>query len=215
MCPRPRSIIPGSKARASSIGASRLTRRAPSAARRCRIRAGDRCRASPRWRRGRRRRPPRRRASRPRRAQPGPLGAPSGRRLAAPPRAPPTPRPCGRSGRAPRREPRAPGRSPGRGPPWPPSAVLCVPASSIPARKLAAAASKDSRSQSAKGHKMFVFHEQTAGRSSTLPPFHITETPNPARWRRCGNGGTTFSGLTRLVQAGAQAPFAPARQLTP
>src|SRR3954453_1824189 len=29
----------------------------------------------------------------------------------------------------------------------------------------------------------------------------------PLAHRRCGNGGTTFSGLTRLVQAGAQAPF--------
>ena len=62
---------------------------------------------------------------------------------------------------------------------------------------------------------MFVFHEQNADGSSRLPPFQITETPNPERKKRHGSGGTTFSGLTRLVQAGAQAPIAPARQLTP
>jgi hypothetical protein len=28
-------------------------------------------------------------------------------------------------------------------------------------------------------------------------PFRTTETPNPASQRRRGNGGTTFSGLTR------------------
>ena len=42
--------------------------------------------------------------------------------------------------------------------------------------------------RSAKSHKMFVSYEQATRRSSTLPPFQITETPNPKRseapWER-------------------------------
>ena len=75
----------------------------------------------------------------------------------------------------------------------------------------AQATSRDCRQefgmQVRKATKCLCFVSKRAGRSSTLPPFRITETPNPARQRRRGNGGTTFSGLTHLAQAGAQAPF--------
>src|SRR5882672_1723502 len=39
-------------------------------------------------------------------------------------------------------------------------------------------------------------------RRSVEPKRRVPRAP-----RRCGNGGTTFSGLTHLVQVGAQAPF--------
>ena len=110
----------------------------------------------------------------------------------------------------------APWRSPVPRPPVAPVRSAVRPASSIPKRKLAARMPTGIWVPSAKGDKMFVFYEQAAGRSSTLPPFRITETPNPVRSEAPRERGNhVFGANPPLVQVGAQAPFAPARQLTP
>ena len=67
-------------------------------------------------------------------------------------------------------------------PPVAPVRSAVRPAIRIPRCKLPAGRrSTGIRAPSAKGHKMFVFHEHPTGRSSTLPPFRMTETPNPVR----------------------------------
>ncbi len=213
-CPPPRSIIGGNSAWASSIGASRLTRSArftssgvnsashPAAGRPA---LATRMSTSPASAASRSAAPgSARSATKTRWPSPGSANASASstsdlRAL----RATPAPHAASAFAIARPRPPVAPVRSAVR------------PASSIPRRKLAASRPTGIRVPSAKGDKcLFSVSKRPVDRldcrRSEQPKRRI-----PSAWRRHGSGGTTFSGLTHLIEAGAQAPFAPARQLTP
>ena len=108
-------------------------------------------------------------------------------------------------------------------PPVAPVSSAVRPASSIPRRKLPAVRSTGTEvprerncarkertgdpTPSAKGHKMLVFHEQATTRSSTLPPFQITETPSPVRMEAPRERGNHVFGANPPLSGGGAGSY--------